>query len=94
MSQGLPFVSIVVPVRNGERTIGRLLQSLAALDYPADRREVWIVDNLSTDRTREMVQDSGFQFIEESRVQSSYAARNRGIQAARGGAVGVCGCRL
>jgi|GEM_PF-2265097 len=42
-----PFVSIIVPVYNGSRTIDALLASLLALDYPADRHEILIVDNKS-----------------------------------------------
>ena len=44
-----PFVSIIVPVYNGSRTIDALLSSLLALDYPADQHEILIVDNKSTE---------------------------------------------
>lgn len=45
----LPFVSIIVPARNEEAVLDRLLRSLQALDYP--RFEVIVVDDCSTDRT-------------------------------------------
>jgi len=79
-----PFVSIIVPVYNGSRTINALLASLLALDYPAERREILIVDNKSTDDTRERAQRYSVTLLDETEVQSSYAARNRGIEAARG----------
>ena len=79
-----PFVSIIVPVYNGSRTIDTLLTSLLALDYPADRHEIVIVDNKSTDDTREQIQRYPVTFLEETEIQSSYAARNRGIEAAKG----------
>jgi glycosyltransferase involved in cell wall biosynthesis len=79
-----PFVSIIVPVYNGSRTIDALLASLLALDYPADRHEILIVDNKSTDDTRERVQRYPVTLLEETEIQSSYAARNRGIKAAKG----------
>jgi glycosyltransferase involved in cell wall biosynthesis len=79
-----PFVSIIVPVYNGSRTIDALLTSLLALDYPSGRHEILIVDNRSTDDTRERVQRYPVTLLEETEIQSSYAARNRGIEAARG----------
>ncbi len=79
-----PFVSIIVPVYNGSRTIDALLTSLLALDYPAARHEILIVDNKSTDDTRERIQRYPVTLLEETEIQSSFVARNRGIEAAKG----------
>jgi glycosyltransferase involved in cell wall biosynthesis len=79
-----PFVSIIVPVYNGSRTIDALLVSLLALDYPADRYEILIVDNRSSDDTRERVARYPVTLLGETEIQSSYAARNRGVEAAKG----------
>lgn len=49
-----PFVSILVPARNEERTIGRLLESLAKQTYPS--YEILVLDDQSEDRTREIVE--------------------------------------
>ncbi len=46
-----PFVSIIVPCRNEERNLPTLLPSLLGQSYPADRYEVIVVDDQSTDRT-------------------------------------------
>jgi chlorobactene glucosyltransferase len=46
---GWPLVSIVVPARNEEANLPRLLRSLIALDYPSI--EVIVVDDASTDAT-------------------------------------------
>ena len=51
----LPAVDVVVPVHDEARFIGDKLRNLAALDYPADRLRVWIVDGASTDETTELV---------------------------------------
>ena len=51
----LPSVTVVVPARNEEATIGPCLDSILALDYPADRLEVIVVDDDSQDRTAEVV---------------------------------------
>ncbi len=48
---GLPGVSIVLAARNEEAHLGRRLQNLLALDYPADRRQIIVVSDGSTDRT-------------------------------------------
>lgn len=57
-----PFVSLVVPARNEERSIAGTLRSLAALDYhePDGRPcyEVLVVDDGSTDRTREVAAEA------------------------------------
>lgn len=84
MTDDWPFVSIIVPVHNGSRTVETLLTSLLALDYPADRLEILIVDNNSTDDTRERVRQYPVKLLQETAIQSSYAARNRGIEAAKG----------
>jgi glycosyltransferase involved in cell wall biosynthesis len=80
----LPFVSVIVPAWNAERTIGDCLDALVAQDYPRDRFEVIAVDNRSTDRTAAMMCRPGVRTVAERRVQSSYAARNTGLAEARG----------
>jgi glycosyltransferase involved in cell wall biosynthesis len=79
----LPFVSIVVPVYNGASTIDGCLASLIALDYPSDRREILVVDNGSTDTTRDVVARFPVTRIVEPRRGASNA-RNRGIAMSRG----------
>lgn len=51
-----PAASVVIPVRNEERTIERCLQSVIEQDYPRDRLEILVFDGGSTDRTRETVE--------------------------------------
>jgi len=52
----LPFVSIIVPVKDEERVIGRLLDALVRLDYPKEKSEVIIVEDGSKDKTVEICQ--------------------------------------
>jgi len=78
-----PFVSVVIPVLNGERTLRDCLVSLMRMDYPPERREILVVDNGSTDRTAEIIKSFPVQYLREER-QGCSAARNRGIQASRG----------
>lgn len=51
----LPFVSVVVPARDEEACIGACLDAILANDYPEDRFEVIVADDLSEDRTAEIV---------------------------------------
>lgn len=50
----LPLVSILVPVKNEEKVIGRLLEALMRLDYPQEKKEIVIVEDGSTDETVEI----------------------------------------
>jgi cellulose synthase/poly-beta-1,6-N-acetylglucosamine synthase-like glycosyltransferase len=51
-----PNVSILVPVKNEEKVIGRLLDAIVRLDYPRENLEVVIVEDQSTDHTLEICQ--------------------------------------
>lgn len=82
--QGSPFVSVVVPVYNGSRTIVACIESLLGLDYPSDHYEIIVVDNNSTDGTDNIVRQYPVTLLYEREIQTSYAARNTGIQGARG----------
>lgn len=55
-----PSVSVIIPCYNEERFIGKVLENLLA-QYDLERFEVVIVDGMSADRTREVVN----QFINE-----------------------------
>jgi glycosyltransferase involved in cell wall biosynthesis len=80
-----PLASIVLPVRNGVPVIGDCLRSILSMDAPRELYEVIVVDNGSTDETRDVVLAFGDEVVllDEPR-QGAGAARNRGIRAARG----------
>lgn len=81
----LPSVSVIVPVRNGERSIGRCVASIVDLDYPKDLLEVIVIDNGSTDRTRFILESytASVRIISEPKRGAS-AARNSGLRVAKG----------
>jgi len=56
MADTLPFVSVIMPIRNEAAFIGRSLGAVLAQDYPHDRMEVLVADGMSTDDTRTIVQ--------------------------------------
>jgi len=76
-------ISVVVPVHNGEKTIAACIESLLALDYPRDDIEIIIVDNRSTDSTRDIVARYPVTCLSQPR-RGAAAARNAGIRRARG----------
>ena len=78
-----PFVTVVVPVRNGEGMIGDCIASLLAGDYPVERREILVVDNASSDGTAEVIRRHPVTYLHEPRRGVSNA-RNRGIAEGRG----------
>lgn len=51
----LPPITVVVPARDEEDTIGPCVDSILAADYPHDRIEVIVVDDDSSDRTAAVV---------------------------------------
>jgi glycosyltransferase involved in cell wall biosynthesis len=53
----MPLVSVVVPCYNEQDTIGLLLQAIHAQSFPLAEMEVVIADGLSTDQTRQQIQN-------------------------------------
>jgi succinoglycan biosynthesis protein ExoA len=53
---GLPFVSVMIPMRNEVHSIASCLDSVLAQDYPRDRFEVLVVDGASTDGSDALIE--------------------------------------
>ncbi|HZK73375.1 MAG TPA: glycosyltransferase family 2 protein [Clostridia bacterium] len=51
-----PFVTVVVPTYNRAKTLPHVFASLAKQNYPADRMELIVVDNSSSDDTEDVVE--------------------------------------
>ena len=78
-----PRISIIVPVYNGKGMIERCIESLLALDYDEQHREILVVDNGSTDGTGAILKRYPVTRLAEAR-RGSTAARNAAISRARG----------
>ena len=52
-----PFVSVVIPARNEERTIVACLDAVLSQDWPSDRMEIIVADGMSDDSTRRIVDE-------------------------------------
>ena len=50
----LPKISLIIPVKNEETVIGRLLKALINTDYPQEKKEIVIVEDGSTDQTADI----------------------------------------
>jgi glycosyltransferase involved in cell wall biosynthesis len=80
-----PLTSVVIPTHNRAALLARAIRSVQAQTY--DNLEIIVVDDLSTDNTRDIVQGFGdprIRYIRHETNRGGSAARNTGIRAARG----------
>jgi cellulose synthase/poly-beta-1,6-N-acetylglucosamine synthase-like glycosyltransferase len=74
-----PRISITVPVYNEAEVIAGTVDRILALDYPADRRQILVVSDASTDRTDEIVSsffDRGVELLRLPRRLGKTGAEN------------------
>lgn len=84
-----PFISIIIPVRNFERTMEKTFEYLLNVDYPHNSWEIIIADGGSTDRTVEIINKwskihSFIELVQVPDCPSPAYARNRALEVARG----------
>lgn len=58
----LPTVSIIIPCREEESFISQCIDSILANDYARDKVEILVIDGMSCDRTREILQNYSRQY--------------------------------
>ncbi len=82
----LPDVSIIVPAYNEEKIVAESVRSLQNLDYPKDKIEIIVVNDGSTDKTREVCEKiPGIRLINLEKNSGTKATPlNRGIEESRG----------
>ena len=83
-----PRISIIVPCYNEAGFIKQLLQNIADQDYPEDKSEVFIIDGMSSDGTREIIgafisEHPNFHLLDNERRYVPFAL-NIGIGASSG----------
>ena len=78
----LPFVSIILPVRNEARFLTRSLGSVLTQEYPADRIEVIVADGMSADGTRKIVEAFQHQYPHLRRIDNPGLIVSTGLNAA------------
>jgi len=75
-------ISIIITTRNEERHIASCLESVHSQDFPAKKMETIVVDNASSDRTKEVSRE--FTPLIFNHGPERAAQRNFGIERARG----------
>lgn len=77
------LISVIVVVKNGEKTITQCLDSLFAQDQVGEQYEVIVVDGGSRDKTLSLVEKYPVKIIKDEGGSISHG-RNLGVQASRG----------
>ena len=77
-----PFISVIIPVYNGEKFLPGCLEALVSGSYRD--YELIVVDDCSTDRSVEISREKGAQVLKTSRQSGPGGARNLGAHHARG----------
>jgi cellulose synthase/poly-beta-1,6-N-acetylglucosamine synthase-like glycosyltransferase len=81
----LPMVSVLIPAHNEEESIEMTLKSVQALDYPKNLIEIIVIDDASTDNTRESIKRAGGATLLINKKNMGKArSLNRAIKIAKG----------
>lgn len=94
-AERLPTVSIIVPVKDEEKVVGRLLEALLRLDYPLDKKEIVIVEDGSVDKTVEICREyvrrypGQVKLVRKSRSYGKPSALNYGLKHIQGKIIAV-----
>lgn len=88
------LVSVVIPTRNAQETLGEQLEALASQTYEGDW-EVVVVDNGSSDASAAIARSfhdrlPALRVVDASRKAGINVARNAGADAARGEFIAIC----
>ncbi len=80
------FTSVIIPVYNDEQDLEQVLERLSDQTISTEHFEVIVIDNGSTDSSKEVAQKYPFvQLLEETKfLNSPYSCRNRGIEVSKG----------
>ena len=78
------FISVIVPVYNREKFIGRCLDAMTAQDFRPDQYEIICIDNGSHDGTVSVISSYDRVHLLHEPKRGAYYARNLGITHAKG----------
>ena len=77
-----PLVSVIVTTKNEEKNIENCLVSIKKQTYPADKMEIIVIDNASTDKTKEVALKYTDKVFDKGPERS--AQRNFGVEKSSG----------
>jgi len=66
--ESLPVFSIIVPAKDEERVLDRLLMSLLKLDYPSEKKDIVVVEDGSTDKTAKICTEYAAKYSDQIRI--------------------------
>lgn len=75
-------LSIIIPIFNEEKTVDKILKKVAAVKLPGIKKEIIVIDDGSTDNTREVL--SKFQILKHTKNLGKGAAIRTGIKHSTG----------
>jgi len=89
MVEDKPFVSVIIPVKNFERTIEKMFEYLLNINWPHNMWEIIVADGGSKDRTVEIIKEwqKKYPFIKLVQIPdcpSPGYARNKALEVAKG----------
>lgn len=76
----VPLVAVIVTAHNEESVIARRIENIAALDYPADRLEIVVTSDASSDATETLAERAGARVVRNVRG-GKVAAQNAAVRA-------------
>ncbi|HWF05520.1 MAG TPA: glycosyltransferase family 2 protein [Candidatus Angelobacter sp.] len=82
-----PRISVLIAAYNEEEAIARKIEQTLALEYPADKLEILVLSDCSTDRTDEIVStfpDKRVRLVRMTERKGKTHAQNQGIKEATG----------
>lgn len=79
-------VSVIIPVKNGVAYIGRCLRSLISQNFEREKFEIILVNDNSTDKTREAIEPylGDIVYLENKKSLGLPGSLNKGIKHAKG----------
>ena len=88
MAYSIPYISIVMPVRNEARFIAETIGQLLRQDYPSDKYEIIVADGMSDDGTQALVEEMAEQHSQirlmNNPLRRSSSGRNIGFRTGQG----------
>lgn len=86
-SDASPEVTVIIPAYNEERSLETKIRNVLATEYPADRLEIFVVSDASTDRTNDIARsfaDRGVRLLVQERRSGKTAGLNSVMALSRG----------
>jgi glycosyltransferase involved in cell wall biosynthesis len=81
-------ISIIIPIYNEEKYIKACIQSILESDFPKENMEILLVDGMSSDRTREIIQNLSTEYdfilLLDNPKKTAPIAMNIGVKEAKG----------